>query len=50
MSMWTIISIGLAYGFIAIDLAFFKGNTPLAIVFAGYAFSNMGLAYAVIST
>ena len=50
MSMWTIIAIGLAYGFIAIDLAFFKGNTPLAIVFGGYAFSNVGLALAIVNT
>ena len=50
MSMWAIIAVGLTYGFIAVDLALFKENIPLAIVFAGYAFSNVGLALAIVNT
>lgn len=32
------------YGWVAISEGL-KGNYPMAIVFIGYAFSNIGLAY-----
>ena len=42
MSAWLIIVTGLIYGFIAVEQAV-KGNLPMAIVYAGYSFSNVGL-------
>tara|TARA_R110000822_G_scaffold263048_6_gene387394 strand:- start:807 stop:950 length:144 start_codon:yes stop_codon:yes gene_type:complete len=42
MSGWLIIVTGLIYAVCAIDLGL-KGNTALAIAFAGYSFSNIGL-------
>ena len=44
MGPFLIVVVGLIYGFIAIEQAI-KGNVPMAIVFAGYAFSNAGLYY-----
>lgn len=42
MSGWLIAFVGLIYAGIAVD-SFVRGNHPNAIVFAGYAFSNVGL-------
>ena len=42
MSAWLIIVTGLIYGYIAVEQAL-KGNVPMAIVYAGYSFSNAGL-------
>jgi hypothetical protein len=42
VSAWLIIVTGLIYGFIAAEQAV-KGNVPMAIVYAGYSFSNAGL-------
>lgn len=42
MSSWLIIATGLAYAYVAIE-QFAKGNPQMTIVYAGYAFSNVGL-------
>lgn len=47
MSGWLIAAVGFVYLCVAIDLVV-KGNFPMAIAFAGYAFSNIGLYLAVV--
>ena len=42
MSAWLIIVTGLIYLYIGIEQGF-KGNTAMAVVYTGYAFSNVGL-------
>lgn len=42
MSHWLIAATGVAYAWIAIEQGF-KGNMPTAMVWAGYAFSQIGL-------
>jgi hypothetical protein len=42
MSSWLIIVTGVIYGYIAVEQGF-KGNLPMAVVYSGYAFSNVGL-------
>jgi hypothetical protein len=42
MSSWLIIVTGLIYAYIAVEQGF-KGNLPMAVVYSGYAFSNVGL-------
>jgi hypothetical protein len=42
VSSWLIIVTGLIYAYIGIEQAF-KGNMPMAVVYTGYAFSNIGL-------
>ena len=42
MSAWLIAAVGLVYASISVD-NFLKGNASMGIVFAGYAFSNVGL-------
>jgi hypothetical protein len=42
VSAWLIIATGLAYAYVAIE-QFFKGNPHITVVYAGYAFSNVGL-------
>jgi len=42
VSSWLIIVTGLIYAYIGIEQAF-KGNMPMAVVYTGYAFSNVGL-------
>lgn len=42
MSGWLIVLVGAIYAYIAAE-SVSKGDTALAIVFAGYAFSNIGL-------
>jgi len=42
LSSWLIIVTGLIYTYIGIEQAF-KGNVPMAVVYSGYAFSNIGL-------
>lgn len=42
MSSWLIIVTGMIYGYIAVEQAL-RGNTPMAIVYGGYSFSNVGL-------
>jgi hypothetical protein len=42
LSAWLIIVTGLIYAYIGIEQAF-KGNVPMAVVYSGYAFSNVGL-------
>jgi len=42
LSSWLIIVTGLIYTYIGIEQGF-KGNVPMAVVYSGYAFSNIGL-------
>jgi hypothetical protein len=42
MSAWLIIVTGLIYTYIGIEQGV-KGNMPMAVVYSGYAFSNIGL-------
>jgi len=42
LSSWLIILTGLIYTYIGIEQGF-KGNTAMAVVYSGYAFSNIGL-------
>lgn len=42
MSAWLIAAVGFVYLAVAVE-NYAKGNTPMAITFAGYAFSNVGL-------
>lgn len=42
MSQPLIILTGLIYAWIALEQAA-KGNTPVALMFAGYAFANIGI-------
>jgi hypothetical protein len=44
MSPWLIILTGAIYAYIALEQGL-KGNTYMAIVYSGYAFSNVGLYY-----
>lgn len=46
MSGWLIAITGLMYAAVAVDQAF-KGSAPMAMVYAGYAFANIGLWMAV---
>lgn len=46
MSAWLIGLTGLIYAYVFVE-QFFKGNTGMAIAYAGYAFSNIGLIMAV---
>ena len=42
VSAWLIIVTGLIYAYIGIEQGV-KGNVPMAVVYTGYAFSNVGL-------
>jgi hypothetical protein len=42
MSSWLIIVTGLIYFYIGIEQGV-RGNLPMAVVYTGYAFSNVGL-------
>lgn len=42
MSSILIIAVGLVYAYISVDL-YLAGNPAMAVVFAGYSFSNVGL-------
>ena len=42
MSPWLILVVMVIYAIIAVDL-FVAGKPAMAVVFAGYAFSNIGL-------
>lgn len=42
MSSWLIIFTGVIYVYIAAEQGF-KGNTGMAMAYAGYAFSNVGM-------
>jgi len=42
LSAWLIILTGLIYFYISIEQGL-KGNMPMAVVYSGYAFSNIGL-------
>jgi hypothetical protein len=42
MSPWLIILTGLIYAYIAVEQGL-KGNEYMTIIYAGYAFSNVGL-------
>ena len=42
MSSWLIIVTGLIYAYIALEQGI-KGNMAMAVVYSGYAFSNVGL-------
>jgi hypothetical protein len=44
MSPWLIILTGAIYAYIALEQGL-KGNAYMAIVYSGYAFSNVGLYY-----
>ena len=47
MSAWLVVLVALIYTAVAIDLLL-KHNTTLAMVFLGYAFSNIGLYLEII--
>lgn len=42
MSGWLIILVAILYGYVALEQCL-KGNVEMAIVYSGYAFSNIGL-------
>lgn len=42
MSPWLIILTGAIYAYIAVEQGM-KGNHPMSMTYAGYAFSNIGL-------
>lgn len=42
MSAWLIIVTGLIYAYVAFE-QLTKGNASMAVVYSGYAFSNIGL-------
>jgi len=42
MSSWLIIVTGMIYAYIGLEQAL-KGNLAMAVVYSGYAFSNVGL-------
>jgi len=42
MSSWLIILTGAIYFYIAVEQGL-RGNVPMAVVYSGYAFSNVGL-------
>ncbi len=44
MSAWLIALVGLVYAWVAVEQGL-KGNIGQAIMFSGYAFSNVGLIY-----
>ncbi len=46
MSGWLIIAVTVVYAGISVE-QLFKGNIPMAVVYAGYAFANIGLYMAV---
>lgn len=46
MSAWLIALVGIIYAYVAIE-QFIQGNTPMFIVWVGYAFANLGLWMAV---
>jgi hypothetical protein len=46
VSGWLIVLTGIIYAYISIEQGF-KGNFPMALVYAGYAFANVGLYLAV---
>ena len=46
MSGWLIILVTVIYSGIAVE-QLFKGNIPMSVVYAGYAFANIGLYLAV---
>ena len=46
MSGWLVILTGAIYAYIAVEQGI-KGNTAMAVVYSGYAFSNVGLWLAV---
>lgn len=43
MSYWLIIAVGVVYAYVAVEQGM-KGNTGMCVAYAGYAFSNIGLA------
>jgi hypothetical protein len=49
MSTWGMIAIGLIYTLSAYD-QFTKGNVGMGMAFTGWAFGQMGMAYAVYRT
>lgn len=42
MSAWLVVIIGLVYMYIGLEQGF-RGNWGVAVMFAGYAFSNVGI-------
>lgn len=42
MSAWLIIVTGMIYAYIACE-QLYKGNPYMAVIYSGYAFSNVGL-------
>jgi hypothetical protein len=46
VSGWLVILTGAIYAYIAVEQGF-KGNAAMAVVYSGYAFSNVGLYLAV---
>lgn len=41
MSRWLIAAVGVAYVYVAIESAW-RGNSGLSVLYAGYAFANIG--------
>ena len=48
MSPWLIIVTGMIYAYIGLEQTL-KGNIAMAVVYSGYAFSNVGLYYLALS-
>jgi hypothetical protein len=46
MSGWLVAATGLAYAYVALE-QWTQGNVSMAVVYSGYAFSNVGLWMAV---
>jgi hypothetical protein len=44
MSSWLIVVTGLIYAYISVEQGI-KGNGSMCVVYAGYAFSNVGLYF-----
>lgn len=42
MSNWLVIAVTLAYVGVCVE-QFFKGNMPVALMFAGYSIANLGI-------
>jgi hypothetical protein len=46
MSAWLVVLTGVIYAYVAIEQGL-KGNMPMAIVYSGYSFSNVGLWWSI---
>jgi hypothetical protein len=46
MANWLVVAVGLVYAYISLD-QFFKNNMGVALMFFGYALSNVGIYFQV---